>query len=276
MSPEEIKHLLKAHGVSPNKLLGQNFMVEPSLFPKLCFYASINQSDVVLDVGAGLGFLTCYLADKCKKVIAVEKDKQLSAVLRERVTLSKILVLEGDVLKIDLPDFNKVVAIPPYYLSSKLFLKIIERRFECAVLIVQQEFASRLVAAVKSEDYSWLTVEAKRTVAIEVLDKVPKSMFYPQPQVDSVIIRFKPLSKPLFTVKNEALFRQMLKMLFTERNKKLQNALLPFIKNTLKMDGEKAKAIVSTLPLRATRIRELTPEDFGEISNALFDEKNAV
>ena len=136
-------------------------MVEPSLYRKLCSYAALESSDVVLDAGAGFGFLTRFLADKCKAVIAVEKDPQVAEVLREQVKgISNVTVIEGDVLKATLPKFNKVIAIPPYYLSSHLVTWLLEHKIDCAVLILQKEFADRLVASVGSEDYGWLTVVA--------------------------------------------------------------------------------------------------------------------
>ena len=162
MSLEETKQLLRTHRIVPNKLLGQNFMVEPSLYPKLCTYAALSKADVVLDAGAGFGWLTCFLADKCKAVVAVEKDPQVAAVLREQVKgLDNVTVVEGDVLKVALPEFNKVIAIPPYYLSSHLVIWLLERKVDCAVLILQKEFADRLVAPVGSEEYGWLTVVTK-------------------------------------------------------------------------------------------------------------------
>ena len=107
----------------------------------------------MLDAGAGFGWLTCFLADKCKAVVAVEKDPQVAMVLREQVKgLGNVTVVEGDVLKVKLPEFNKVIAIPPYYLSSQLVLWLLERNVDCAVLILQKEFADRLVAPVGSED----------------------------------------------------------------------------------------------------------------------------
>ncbi len=96
-------------------------MIEPSLYPKLCTYGAVDKSDRVLDAGAGFGWLTCFLADKCKSVIAVEKDPQVAMVLREQIkSLVNVTVIEGDVLKVELPEFNKAIAIPPYYLSSHL------------------------------------------------------------------------------------------------------------------------------------------------------------
>ena len=118
-----------------------------------------------------------------------------------------VIVIEGDVLKAALPEFNKVIAIPPYYLSSHLITWLLERRIDCAVMILQKEFANRLIAAVGSEDYGWLTVLTYQNAEVELLDAVPKEMFYPQPEVDSVIVRIKPWSKRSFEVKDETVFQ---------------------------------------------------------------------
>ena len=222
MSLEETKQLLQTYRIKPNKLLGQNFMVESSLYSKLCVYASLGSSDIVLDAGAGFGFLSRFLADRCKAVIAVEKDQQVVQVLQEQVKgFDNITVIQGDVLKTKLPEFNKVIAIPPYYLSSHLITWLLENRIDCAVLILQKEFAHRLVADVGSEDYGWLTVITYQDAEVELLDLVPKGMFYPQPEVDSVILRIKPWNKTPFEVTDKKLFKQLVKWLFTQRNKKL-------------------------------------------------------
>ncbi len=270
MSLEETKQLLRTHRISPNKLLGQNFMVEPSLYPKLCSYAALSEADVVLDAGAGFGWLTCFLADKCKSVVAVEKDPQIARVLREQVNgFGNVTVIEGDVLKVVLPDFNKVIAIPPYYLSSHLVTWLLERHIDCAVLILQKEFAAHLVAPVGSDEYGWLTVVTSQVVEVELLDPVPKAMFYPQPEVDSVILRLKPWSTKPFEVKTPALFVRMTKWLFTQRNKKLAKALSPFLRSNFKLNKQEAEKLALSLPFHDRRARELSPKDFGDLANAL-------
>src|SRR5208283_1164190 len=256
--------------ITPNKISGQNFMVEPSLYGKLCTYATLDSADVVLDAGAGFGFLSCFLADKCKAVIAVEKDQQVAKALREQVKgTGNVTVIEGDVLKTALPKFNKVIAIPPYYLSSHLITWLAECRIDCAVMILQKEFANRLIAAVGGEDYGWLTVLTYLHGEVELLDAVPKEKFYPQPEVDSVIVRMKPWIKSSFQVKDEKFFRQMVKWLFTQRNKKIGKALAPFIKSSLKVSKQDAEKKALTLPFNDRRARELTPNDFGVLANAL-------
>ena len=270
MSLEETKQLLRTHRISPNKLLGQNFMVEPSLYPKLCSYAALSKADVVLDAGAGFGWLTCFLADKCKAIVAVEKDSHVAMVLREQVTgLGNVAVVEGDVLKAALPKFNKVIAIPPYYLSSHLVMWLLEQKIDCAVLIVQKEFADRLVASVGSEEYGWLTVGTSQGAMVELLDAVPKAMFYPQPEVDSVIVSLKPCGTKSFEVKDPAFFMRMIKWLFTQRNKKLGKALAPFLRTNFKLSKQDAEKLALSLPFHDRRPRELTPKDFGALANAL-------
>jgi 16S rRNA (adenine1518-N6/adenine1519-N6)-dimethyltransferase len=270
MSLEETKRLLRTYRIAPNKVLGQNFMVESSLYPKLCSYASLDASDVVLDAGAGFGFLTLFLADKCKSVIAVEKDRQVANVLRQQVqAINNVVVIEGDVLKAELPQFNKAISIPPYYLSSNLVTWLFDRKIDCAVLILQKEFVSRLVARVGSEDYGWLTVVTSHAAEAEVLDEVPAPMFYPQPEVDSVILRLKPWSKKPFEIKDGVFFRQMVKWLFTQRNKKLGKALVPFLRTTLKLSKQEAEKRAFEFSFRDMRVRELSAKQFGAIANAL-------
>jgi 16S rRNA (adenine1518-N6/adenine1519-N6)-dimethyltransferase len=268
MSIEEILRVLQIFKITPNKLLGQNFMIEPFFYPQLVNYAELSSSDVVLDAGAGFGFLAKFLAVKCRGVIAVEKDPQIAFVLRQQTNgFGNVTVVEDDVLTAELPVFNRVIAAPPYYLSSKLVLFLIEHNVDCAVLIVQKEFADRLIANVGSENYSWLTVIVHQKAHVELLDLVSKDMFYPRPEIDSIIIRLKPWQTPKFTVKNQLFFEQMVKWLFTERNKKLSNALEPFIKNTLKMNKQAFQKTIKNLPYYEMRPRELTPENFGDLAN---------
>jgi 16S rRNA (adenine1518-N6/adenine1519-N6)-dimethyltransferase len=270
MGLAETKRLLRSFRIVPNRVLGQNFMVEPSIFSKLADYASLGEADVVLDAGSGLGFLTRFLTGKCKSVIAVEKDPRVATVLRAQLKgLSNVTVVEGDVLKASLPEFNKVVSIPPYYLSSHLITWLLARKVDCAVLVLQREFADRLVAAVGSRDYGWLTVLACYRAEVEVFDAVPKAMFYPQPEVDSVIVRLKHWETPPFKVKDEAFFERTVRWLFTQRNKKLSNALASLVKSTVKTSIEEVERVACSFPFRDRRVRELSPEDFGELANAL-------
>jgi 16S rRNA (adenine1518-N6/adenine1519-N6)-dimethyltransferase len=270
MSLSETKLLLRKHRILPNRLLGQNFMVESSLFPKLSDYASLDKNDAVLEVGAGFGFLTLFLSNICKSVLAIEKDPCIAEVLREQLRgVANVTIVEGDVLKTHVSDFNKVVSIPPYQISSRLLIWLFNRGFDCAVLIFQKEFANRLVASVGTEDYGWLTVFTYYVAEVELLDVVPRWMFFPQPEVDSVIVRLTKRKAAPFEVKDLALFKQMLRLVFAERNKKVSNAFVPFIRSVRGFSAEEAKKLACGLPFREKRVRALCPEDFGELTNAL-------
>ncbi|MCK7471523.1 MAG: hypothetical protein MZU95_12685 [Desulfomicrobium escambiense] len=139
---------------------------------------------------------------------------------------------------------------------------------DCAVLIVRKEFADRLTAKVGSEGYSWLTVTVFQKAQVDLLDLVPKGMFYPMPDVDSIIMRIKPWKAQPFAVKDEGFFCGMVKWLFTERNKKIVNAAEPFIKSTLKISKQDYQKIMRASPFREMRPRELAPENFGALANA--------
>ncbi|MGQ9506507.1 MAG: 16S rRNA (adenine(1518)-N(6)/adenine(1519)-N(6))-dimethyltransferase RsmA [Candidatus Bathycorpusculaceae bacterium] len=267
---ERTKFLLRRHRIRPKKSLGQNFLVNHSVFQLLADYCSLGSKDVVLDIGAGLGFLTRFLAGTCCEVLAVESDKRLVKVLQQQFKdLSNVKVIEGDVLKVKLPHFNKIVSIPPYHISSPLLLWLFSKDFDCAVFIFQKEFASRLFASVGSENYGWLTVVAYYYVDVEVFDDVPKWMFYPQPEVDSVIVRLKPKKPKPFNLKNGAFFMRLTQSLFTNRNRKVRNAILPFLKGLCGMKADETIKKIENLPFYNKRVRGLAPEDFGALANAL-------
>ena len=263
------KYLLRLYGVFPKKRLGQNFTVNSDILQRLVSLASLTMDDVVLEVGAGFGFLTQLLSRDCKKVIAVEVDPQLINFLRKQLHgLRNVDLLEGDILKVSIPSFNKVVSTPPYSISSPLLFRLLENKFDWAVLILQKEFAERLGASVGSKDYGRLTVTIYYRANVELLDYVPRTMFYPQPDVDSMMVRLKPRAPP-FQVDDEETFFEVVRTLFTQRNKKVRNALIPFLRKR-ELAREDAVALADSIVNSEKRVRELTPEDFGILTNDLL------
>lgn len=264
---EKTRVLLRKYQILPKKSLGQNFIVDSSIIQSMVSYASLEPQNIVLDIGAGLGFLTRFMASRCGKVLAVESDANLVNALRhELADLSNVQIIHGNVLKVNIPDFNKVVSIPPYYISSPLLYWLFRRNFDCAALIFQKEFADRLAASVGSGDYGWLAVLAYYYVEIEFLDAVPRWAFYPQPEINSIVVRFKPKPPP-FKLKNENLFKQVTQLMFTHRNRKVRNAIASFIKSSHFTSDENT---LETIPFSDKRVRELAPEDFGALTNALI------
>ena len=263
------KHLLRLYGFFPKKRLGQNFTVNSEMLQRLVRHASLTEDDVVLEVGAGLGFLTQLLSGKCKKVITVEVDPQLVSFLSKQFhSLQNVELIEGDILKISLPFFSKVVSAPPYSISSPLLFHLLEQKFDLAILIFQKEFAERLAASVGSKDYGRLTVNVHYRADVELLDFVPRTMFYPPPDVDSMMVRLKPRAPP-FRVDDEETFFDLVRTLFTQRNRKVRNGLISFL-HKHEITGKEAVELADSTIYSGKRVRELAPEDFGIMTNELL------
>jgi 16S rRNA (adenine1518-N6/adenine1519-N6)-dimethyltransferase len=190
--------------------------------------------------------------------------------LRERLQgLPNLDLIEGDLLRVSVPRFNKVVSTPPYSISSPLLFWLLERRFDCAVMTFQREFAERLAAPVGSRDYGRLTVNVYYRAEVELLDYVPRSVFYPPPDVDSVVVRLKPRREPPFYVEDKEVFSELVQTLFTQRNKKVRNAILSFLRKRGIKRGN-AVRMADSLTFHDKRVRELAPEDFGALTNEVI------
>ncbi len=192
LSSAKVKEVLSAFNLKPNKLLGQNFLVDLGILQKIALSADISKNDTVLEVGPGLGILTQTLAKKAKRVIAVEKDPQIAKILKESVRgLKNIEVVEGDILKFHLrvPQNYKVVANLPYYITSPVIRKFLEakQKPELMVLMVQKEVAQRICA--KPPRMNLLAVSVQFYAEPKIVSYVKKTSFWPQPNVDSAIIR---------------------------------------------------------------------------------------
>jgi 16S rRNA (adenine1518-N6/adenine1519-N6)-dimethyltransferase len=267
----QTRGFLRRYNISPKKRLGQHFMTDLDILQRMISYADVSNQDVVLEVGAGLGFLTRLLAKRCKRVIAVEIDSKLVDILRrELCDLPNVYLVEGDVFTAVIPTFNKIVSTPPYSISSPLLFWLFEKSFDVAVLTFQKELAERLAAPVGSKDYGRLTVNIYYRADVELLDHVPRMVFYPPPEIDSIIVRLKAKSPPPFKVKNEQIFSDLVRMLFTQRNRKVRNALLPFLQKRRK-NSEIALELADSVLFHEKRVRDLAPEDFGALANEIFE-----
>ena len=265
---QEARRILRAYGVTPRKRLGQNFLVDDEALGKLVSYAFLSADDLVLEVGAGLGFLTERLADVADRVLAVEIDSSLVRALRNRLEGRRnVTVLHGDIMKITVPHFDKVVSTPPYSISSALLFWLLDRFFKLAVLTFQEEFARRLAAPVGSEHYGRLTVASYCRSEVELLDRIPHRCFQPAPSVDSMIVRLRPRRIP-FHIEDEKLFFEIVRVIFTQKNKKLRNAIMPFFGN-LKIQKTDAVRLADSLPFHYRRPRELAPEEIGLTVNEI-------
>jgi len=258
--------LMRAHRMLPKKRLGQNFMIDSHFLQLMCEYAAISRTDVVLEVGAGLGFLTRFLAQRARQVVAVEADNRLIKILQQELAdLDNVELIEGDILRLGVLDFNKVVSNPPFAISSPLLFWLFNQTFDCAVLTFQEEFAKRLNAEPGSKEYSRLTVSTYYRAEVELLAPVPAYVFYPTPEVKAAAVRLKP-RRPPFRVADEKVFHEVVRILFTQRNKLVRNAAMPLI-NKYGLRGSPSMRKADFLPLCNKRVRELAPEDFGMLAD---------
>lgn len=195
-SARTIKNILLKYKIKPSKTMGQNFLVSRTVLQKIIRAADLNQNDVVLEVGPGVGTLTQELSKRVKKVIAVEKDKQMCEVLKENLSSFKnIEIIQEDILKNNFQFLKgyKVVANLPYYITSPTIRKFLEAKHppRLMVLMVQKEVAKRICS--KPPDMSLLTVSVQFYADAEIISYVSKNCFWPSPKVDSSIIKIHPI-----------------------------------------------------------------------------------
>jgi 16S rRNA (adenine1518-N6/adenine1519-N6)-dimethyltransferase len=252
----------------PLKRLGQNFLADKRVAARVVSNAELTSNDTVLEPGPGYGTLTRLLEMQAGQVIAVEKDRRLAAHLRSEFANSpKVEVIEGDVLEIPLPPFDKVVGTPPYALSSKLILFLTRKKFELASLVFQKEFGERLLAEAGTTDYGRLSIAVQRSLAIRPIMNISAAAFRPRPKVDSILLRISP--KEVNTAVNEGLFEELVRGLFNQRKRVVRSSFLHFLSQ--KIGREKARSILETITLPEKRVFQLNISDLEEISRQLFE-----
>jgi ribosomal RNA small subunit methyltransferase A len=266
---EEAKIILAGHGIRPKRGFGQNFCIDSSLLERLVTYSNIGKDDVVLEIGAGLGFLTSKLAANAKQVLAVEADPSLIPILEERFAKQNVVrVIQGDILNLPHFNFDKIVANPPYNISSKLLTTILGWDFKSVVLTLQVEFGEKLIAQAGEESYGILSVLAQYKNRIELLDHVSRSSFYPPPRVESAIVRISPHS-PSFQLSDNEVFEKLVRSLFTQRRKKVRNSLEHFLRSNTGTKNNEMQAIVQNLPGLDRRVIDLEASAFATLSNTI-------
>ena len=221
----QIKTVSGAVSFSMQKSKGQHLLKNPMILSEIINKSSIKSTDIVLEIGPGTGNLTMLLLEAAKKVIAIELDPRMVAQLTKRVSLSqyqnKLQLIQGDVLKQKLPFFDLCVANIPYQISSPIVFKLLSHRplFRAAILLIQREFAMRLIAKPGTEFYCRLSVNVQLLSKVEHIMKVSKNNFVPPPKVESSVVRIEPVH-PLPQI-NFLEWDGMLRICFSRKNKTL-------------------------------------------------------
>src|SRR3990172_207624 len=260
---EEVRQRLRALGVRASKGLGQHFLLDERIADGHVELARIDRSDTILEVGGGVGILSEGLVGRAAKVLAVEKDRRLARGLRDLG--GNLEVIEGDAVRVPLPPFDKVVSNLPYKISSPITFRLLDLAFDRAALMYQREFADRLVAKPRTEDYSRLTVKAYVRCRAELAMRVPRAAFWPQPKVDSAIVVLEPRPFP-FPVADEALFGAVVDATFAHRRKAIENGLRLSWRRFAVSEAAFDR-MIDAAPYLRKRPEELAPEQFGELAD---------
>ncbi|VUT27681.1 MAG: putative ribosomal RNA small subunit methyltransferase A [Candidatus Syntrophoarchaeum sp. GoM_oil] len=199
----------------------QHFLVDEKILDEIVEYGNLKGDDRVLEIGAGAGNLTERLVERSEKVYAIEIDSRLSDVIKRRCEDAE--VINADVLKIEFPEFDKVISNLPYSISSKITLKILRSNFKMGILMYQAEFVKRITASPGRKEYGRIAVSVQALADVEVLEDVPREAFDPVPEVRSVLIRLRP--KRDFRIEDKDMFLNFVMVLFSNRRKKIKKTL---------------------------------------------------
>lgn len=232
-----IKSVLSRHGFTFSKALGQNFIINPGVCPRIAEEGGAGEGVGVLEIGAGIGVLTAELAKRASKVVCVELDTRLLPVLDETLgEFDNVKIINGDILKVDLhrileDEFGNmpvvVCANLPYYITSPVIMRLLESRLkiDSVTVMVQKEAAVRLCADVGSRDSGAVTVAVNYYAEAQNLFDVSRGSFMPSPNVDSAVIRLDILKNPPIEVSDEKFFFSMVKAAFSQRRKTASNGI---------------------------------------------------
>lgn len=213
----------------PKKYLGQNFLFDPSILHRIVEAADITHNDTVVEIGPGHGTLTKLLAERAKKVIAIELDSELYTKLKEEIKGFNIELIHGDALKYPYEELEqfKVVANIPYYITTPIIFRLIESRknLKSMTLTIQKEVAQRIVGKPGTKDYGVLAIAIQYYGEPKLEFVIPKGAFRPVPKVDSAVIHVEMFDKPRVIATDEKLFFKIVKIAFAQRRKTLSNSL---------------------------------------------------
>jgi len=263
------KNILLLDKTYPKKSLGQNFIVDLKVLDRMSEIAELSKNDEVLEIGAGLGTLTTHLAVRAKRVVAIEKDKRLFESMRSSIYhLPNLELILGDALKINFREFftgnkMKVISNLPYSISSPILIKLLEQRdiFSLLIIMIQREVGERITAKPGGRDYGSISVLLQTFFDISIELLVHPEAFWPKPKVDSVVLKLVPLTNPKINIRDEKLFKKIIRAAFSSRRKILANSLRSlFPKNEV-------EEILKTAEIdRKRRAETLSIEEFGRLT----------
>ncbi len=277
-----IKEIMTRHGFNFSKSLGQNFIINPHICPRIAEEGGAGEGVCALEIGAGVGVLTAELAKRADKVVSIELDERLIPVLGETLEdFDNVTVINEDVLKADLQSIVKynfgdkpfvVCANLPYYITSPIIMLLLESKLPCRsiTVMVQKEAADRLCADVGSRNAGAVSVAVDYYAEAQKLFDVSRGSFMPSPNVDSAVIRLDIREKPPVEVEDEKFFFRMVKACFAQRRKTASNS----ISAGLGIPKDKVVSAITDAGFDPNvRAEKLTMQELGILCNSLYKVK---
>ncbi|OBZ15434.1 16S rRNA (adenine(1518)-N(6)/adenine(1519)-N(6))-dimethyltransferase [Bacillus sp. FJAT-27264] len=281
-TPKRTKEIIQRYGFSFKKSLGQNFLIDQNILDKIVNAAELSDTAGALEIGPGIGALTERLAQTAGAVTAVEIDKRLIPILKDVLSpYDHVKVRNDDVLKVDLQQLFKedfasvdrvsVVANLPYYVTTPILMKLLEEKLplDNIVVMIQKEVAERMAASPGGKEYGSLSIAVQYYSEPELVCIVPHTVFIPQPNVESAVIRLKVRERPPVEVADEKHFFDVVQASFTQRRKTIANNLKA---RFFPGEGrERLEALLSQAGIEPTRRGEtLSLEEYARLSGVLL------
>ena len=286
-----VRRLMEKYGIAAKKGYGQNFLINPAVPSDIAeesyaYHVSRGgKTGSVLEIGPGIGCLTCELAERYERVCAVEIDRGLIPLLGESLAdYSNVEVVNTDFMKLDLPAFLSehfpegkisVCANLPYYITTPILMKLIEEgdgRFDSITIMVQDEVATRLAAEAGTSDYGAVTASVRYYGDCQKLFKVAPGNFLPAPKVTSAVVRIELYDQPPYDCKDVAMLHRVITAAFGMRRKTLVNALMASFSD---LGKERITEILGELGMDASiRGERLSTEEFCKLANAFYEERH--
>lgn len=279
MDIQDVKtaELVKKYNFKFSKSLGQNFLIDDSVPRDIVNGAEVDENDLVIEIGPGVGTLTAQLLKRAKKVVAIELDNDLIPILQQEIGDNpKFTLIHNDALKVDFNEIIgeeksvKLVANLPYYVTTPIIVKLLKEdyKFKSLTIMIQKEVAERMNAEPGNKDYGALSLLVQYYCNTSIVRRVPPQCFIPRPKVDSIVIRLERLEEPKVKVENEKLFFDIIRSSFNMRRKTLWNGV-----KSLGLDKEKLEIAFENANISPKRRGEtLSIEEFACLSDKINEQ----
>ena len=280
MDLSDLKTLWKENDFRPIKRFGQNFLIEGNIRDNILKQIAIDADDIVVEIGPGFGVMSFKIAEMCRKLYLVEKDKKICAMMEPLFRAKEnITLIQGDILETDLAGFaeneEKIIVYGniPYNITTPIIQSVINNRtcIKEAAFVMQEEYATRLTGSPGSKDYGSISCYVQFYCKVKRQFRIGKNAFYPRPKVDSCLLSMEILSEPSIKVEDEHLMFRIIRQAFSQRRKKVLNPLSHDM--FLNMTKEEWGRIFETAGVNpALRAEDLALVDYAKVSDVVSRE----